>query len=554
MNDSSNQKAILDGLSTACIECFVRLLRGKGLYISENGGRVLFGFWVRAVCNAYLASNFSDLRVPTKGSISATTEALLMGRHVTPISTESAIDMLANVPFETLMFYSESSTHATSPNHLAKKNRWIAYWNQKLIEMLLSVAIGSILRIMRITKVRGVTLFYKPQWPPGPFIRMAISCRLLCFPLPETCLEKYKSPDSTHDKNLRIQLQRELALGLGGHKYLIRILVHYTPISLLESVLKNFQEMESYYDAYYKRTISVICSSVGWYYDDEFKLFAAVACSDGITLCGLQHGGNYEFIQGGYLNIDRYVTQKYVAWGSRGNESLCLPSPKLNMSLGRRRRKPLSTNDGGFAYISTSYPREVQDERFNEGPQRGYIEDAENFITTFRELSGHVIKFRPYPGDRFCEQSIAAAMKRNGIRYQLASRQSFVSLIDNTAVVLLDNLNTVYLECLFLDIPVIIYLNPKRSYNVVSETGLRDYARLKRAGVIHETVESVRVQLKTIATHDVQGWWTSPRVKLAVREFLMSFAESDGGYVHHWAEFVFKNQATFLKKNYETHN
>ena len=62
-------------------------------------------------------------------------------------------------------------------------------------------------------------------------------------------------------------------------------------------------------------------SAIGWYFNEEFKMFAAESAEQGVVLVGVQHGGGYGMLE--YLFQEDYelsITDKYFSWGWTRND------------------------------------------------------------------------------------------------------------------------------------------------------------------------------------------------------------------------------------------
>jgi putative transferase (TIGR04331 family) len=82
---------------------------------------------------------------------------------------------------------------------------------------------------------------------------------------------------------------------------------------------------------------------------------------------------------------------------------------------------------------------------------------------------------------------------------------------------------TTYLESLVLNIPTIIFWDPR--YWELRESAKPLFEKLKAVRIFHESPESAAYQM-TEVWNDVSGWWDNQEVQLAREEFCEHYANS----------------------------
>jgi putative transferase (TIGR04331 family) len=104
--------------------------------------------------------------------------------------------------------------------------------------------------------------------------------------------------------------------------------------------------------------------------------------------------------------------------------------------------------------------------------------------------------------------------------------------MNESRMVVFDNLGTGFLETLIGDVPTILFQNPN-----LWET--RDEARpyledLRRAGILWESPESAAAKVAEVYD-DPEAWWTQPAVQEARNRFVERYAYASPDWSKQWA-------------------
>lgn len=261
------------------------------------------------------------------------------------------------------------------------------------------------------------------------------------------------------------------------------------------------------------------------YMNDIFKVVAAEHIGKSIIVSH-QHGGNYNTTAApAEEHVERMCSDIFYTWGWKDSDiTKPLPHPMLNRpaisNADPSLRKPL--------LVLTSHPKQVFriqipviSSRFDD-----YLDEIRRFILSH----GDEIIVRPSPSD-FQQHSMKKLKQGIGNVMFDDCNNSFIDSILNATVVIQGHLATTYLECIAMDIPVIIFLNPARYSFVPSSRPL--FEKMKLAGILHDSPESAATHLKNLSGN-INDWWKSDSVQTFLDEFKYQHARTDTNWTATW--------------------
>jgi len=139
-------------------------------------------------------------------------------------------------------------------------------------------------------------------------------------------------------------------------KVFMNLLPRHLPTLVLEDYSSAVGEVSRLYPHY----PAAILSTVGWYFHDPFKFWAALASQKGIRLWTEQHGGTYGLFRfNSYELLESRIGDAYWVWGwADKNRSTTrnLPSTKLAIHSGRPRTNS-SPQPPWVLFIASAQPR-----------------------------------------------------------------------------------------------------------------------------------------------------------------------------------------------------
>lgn len=270
-------------------------------------------------------------------------------------------------------------------------------------------------------------------------------------------------------------------------------------------------------DAYYTTT--------GMYSNSIFQF--AVAEKIGKALIVMhQHGGNYNTAAvAEEEHIERMCSDVLFTWGwSDSPNTIPLPHPMLVRPSGAGS----ISSSGKPLLVMTSHPLNVFriqipviSSRYGE-----YLNDVMNFMSSYN--GDILVRTSPSDFQQHTQERMLSRMK--DIRFDDFSK-SFVERMLEASVVVQGHLATTYLECIAMNIPVILFLPPSRYRFIPSSRDLFD--QMKSVKILHDDPESAAKHLEEIHGN-IGDWWNSASVREFLKVFKKEHARSDPDWVKAW--------------------
>ncbi len=275
----------------------------------------------------------------------------------------------------------------------------------------------------------------------------------------------------------------------------------------------------------------IVGSAVGWFFNEEFKFFAADAVSKGAYLIDFQHGGGYGHSL--TLPVETISLEKdmFFTWGwnsKKHNEIKPLPSPHLY-----RLKDIHSPRHDKFLFIGTVNPR--YHFRFHTYLQPDdmpkYFEDKKVFFQALPDKIKKKTLYRPYQTDYGWGEIKAIKKVCPNAKYVLKGK--LVSWMKKVKLVVIDHPHTSYIEALTINVPCIFYWD----HDVyLMRSGAQGYFdALLKAGIHYKTPEDAGKKLIEVF-EDPIGWWRTKEVQDARNTFLERFGYSRKNWLKIWTE------------------
>lgn len=264
----------------------------------------------------------------------------------------------------------------------------------------------------------------------------------------------------------------------------------------------------------------LIFTSNSYLLDDVFKAWAAEKVDAGVPLVVGQHGGTYGIARW-FFNEEHQcaISDAFLSWGWE-NES----NPRV-IAVGNLKMigRDLSYNPkGGALVVGMTIPRYSYHMYSTPvaSQWQDYFEGMCRFVAALpQELREQVLVRLLSLDEGWCQK------QRWQERFpQIRLDEGVVpikGLIEKSRLYVSTYNATTFLESLAMNIPTIIFWDP-------NQWELRDsaapyFARLKQAGVFHESPESAACQMVKV-WDDVAGWWNQSEVQAARLYFCDRFA------------------------------
>ncbi|MDD2914599.1 MAG: LIC12162 family protein [Gallionella sp.] len=319
--------------------------------------------------------------------------------------------------------------------------------------------------------------------------------------------------------NQKIRQQFSLAkAGTSGFEQCVR---HLIAEQIPTLYLEGYQKLQATVDSlHWPKQPKLIFTSNNYNADEIFKAWAGAQIENGHPLVIGQHGGTlgaslWNFIEEHEQNIaDRCLT-----WGWSDGETKRYPTCALKLqgtSLG------LWNPCGGILLVTMVMPRYSywMYSGMVAGQTISYLNDQFRFAASLPDDLKQKLLVRLYPSDWGWSQAERWKNCQPGIKLA-STRSSFRSQMHQSRLVVATYNSTTFLETLGLNIPTIIFWNPKHWELRLSAQPYFD--RIKKVGIFHESPESAAAKAAEV-WNDVAKWWNQQDVQEARIFFCDHFA------------------------------
>jgi putative transferase (TIGR04331 family) len=306
------------------------------------------------------------------------------------------------------------------------------------------------------------------------------------------------------------------------------------PLDLPQNVVETYESLDNETGVTYPIPAKIIGSAVLWYFQDDFKHWAAKAAESGTKLMGIQHGGNYG--SASYMHVEEHelaITDYYCSWGwsssAEGAKIITLPASKL---VGRKR---LGANNKktGILLAVTSIPRYLlRLQNLNSGEFSDYLRWQFQFVASLspevkRDLK---IRFRSDYGQDLSERWTNAGCSEDYIQDW---RVNFNDSLKKSRLFVCGDLATVFAESLSADTPTILFCDP-RVFTIRPEAE-SFYKELSNAGILYDNPYAA-ARVANVVYDDVETWWNKPERQRARQNFCYHFARTSPTALSEWIE------------------
>ena len=280
-----------------------------------------------------------------------------------------------------------------------------------------------------------------------------------------------------------------------------------------------------------------IFTANSYHLDDMFKIWAAEKVSDGVPLIIGQHGGTF-----GMASVNQSeehqlkIADKWLSWGwdcTVRDNIVKFPSFQLS---GRACIKP--SKNGDILHVLSSMPRYFY-QHFSM-PVAGqfllYIENQLNFLDRLEINYLDFVRIRLDSSNESRGWDIPKALDVAGYSKHVdRSNERIPSLLSRSRLCICTHNATVFLECLEMNFPTIIFWEP--SHHEIRSDAVPFFDLLLEAGILFYTPEEAAKKVNTVA-HNVDEWWFSDQVQSARKKFCERYARSSDDWEREWGKFL----------------
>ncbi|MDV7340794.1 LIC12162 family protein [Terasakiella sp. A23] len=253
--------------------------------------------------------------------------------------------------------------------------------------------------------------------------------------------------------------------------------------------------------------------------DEIFKVWVAEAVEKESKLVIGQHGGLYGVAD--ILTLEEHeikISDAYLTWGWTKNN---VPKGSQTVPIGQlKNKRPLGVNHAQQPHgllITCAIPRYSYFLRsmIIAGQWLDYFDDQLAFIGDLPEPIRQAFLVRLYSDDYGWGQERRWRDKFDDINLDFGTVPIDQRIASSRVVVTTYNA-TSYLETFTMDVPTVMFWNPK--HWELRQEAIPFFDDLVRVGIMHHSPQSASEHVSQI-WDDVDQWWSSPDVRQVIKKF-----------------------------------
>jgi putative transferase (TIGR04331 family) len=342
----------------------------------------------------------------------------------------------------------------------------------------------------------------------------------------------YASDLSIDDLGLDSEKRKrlELAGSVSGFEcFLDKMLSKLFPKVYLES----FDDIKTKALKYYPKRPEVICTSVGYFALDGFKIWTADSIKNYNTKYYIgQHGGNMG-ISFWNQQEDHQIksSDTFFSWGwLDSNYSSIQPMPSIKLS----ERCVEQNDEGHILLVLTSLPKYFYNHYSTHigGQYLTYLSQQAEFLEKLNQQVSNILKIRL---DKVFDRNVKNKIPSQYYGSIDNSGKLFLDNVKNSRICICTHNGTTLLQMLSLNFPVIVFWDCK--YNEIKENAMSSIDELREVGIFHETPESAAEFLNQIV-NNISDWWGQEELQNKRKSFISKYAYRDDLWVNDWKKQI----------------
>jgi putative transferase (TIGR04331 family) len=343
--------------------------------------------------------------------------------------------------------------------------------------------------------------------------------------------ENFKLPLFVYNHELRHDLSQVFQSGSFNSKMFEKCLVDMIALNLPKSYLEGYDDIKKLANhCGLPDNPKVILAT--WTIPSEiFKIYAATKIENGSKLCLLSHG-NECHLYSDFHNHELEVCDRYFTWGWIGH------SAKHFLGFCQHTNKKVKTTGKEFSLllILTEIQRHI--EYLASVPSyeqyiKEYISDQIDFISFLDPSLLSILNVR------LAENHSSAAKEKIEKQFpelRFSYRNEDLNKLTYESKILVISYNqTSLIQALVANKPTVVFF--RRESHEMSSPSDDVYKALQACGIFHDTPFSAAKQINEV-WNDVDIWWQSPQVRLAVSMYCEKFGRESKTPTKDVCEFI----------------
>jgi putative transferase (TIGR04331 family) len=257
--------------------------------------------------------------------------------------------------------------------------------------------------------------------------------------------------------------------------------------------------------------------------DDMFKVWAAEKTECGSPLVIGQHGGHFGMDLWSFTEDHQIaISDRFLTWGwSEPTQDKITPVGNFKGFS----KKGVADKAGNALLVQTTMPLmsyHIYCVPVAAGQLLSYFEDQCSFVEALPLALRDQVLVRLQPGGGFHSEKQRWEEHFQALQLD-EGRQPIMGLMSKARLCISTCNSTTLLESMALNLPTIIFFNPK--HWELRDSAIPYFEQLKAVGIFHETPESAARQM-VMVWDDVADWWGSAVVQSVRREFCKRYVHS----------------------------
>lgn len=356
------------------------------------------------------------------------------------------------------------------------------------------------------------------------------------FPL-EMLIDKFEKGvpitevDYESRNNLKINLKKR---ALKNDDEFYRICLELISVNIPISIFERYSNIKNIINKVIKKNPIAMVSSNG-FVSDVWNILSAEKAKAGTKLINTQHGGGYgiQMFDGNEKHesevADIFIT---MGWGGSANKNkyVPMPCPVINQikcnTLGKNKK---------ILIIMNTYPRYFY--RMFSHPIGKYVSVYLKWFDDFLDylddnVSSNTL-VRLHPTDYEPGRQKAIKQKHAKLQFDDYSK-SFNYQLAQCKVAVSDTNQTTYLQSMAMNIPTIVFWNPKSTeLRLEAQSFIDDLVKVR---ILHYSPESAATFLNQ-NFNTISEWWNSSEVQETRKQFVSNYALLSKNWENDWIKF-----------------
>ena len=316
-----------------------------------------------------------------------------------------------------------------------------------------------------------------------------------------------------------------------------KLICNFFPQTVLNDFKKNLQNSGKFIKKTNGRMHSLVIGPliVGY---EPMKFISAIFTEFGGKLNISQHGSNYGFLESfpkmaaiEYQACDRFITWGWEKHSNYELDTKILPSPIMSKIRSQGQSKDAKI----ITLISNLIPLQGNNLASVPEPNHayGYRSDKVKYLKKINEEYLSSFRYKPYmPDHRGLPDKKFFSEKFPMIQI---IEKDLMSQMRQSRLVVIDHPGTSMLEAFSMNVPVIIFMNPKH-WGISKDTEIF-FDDLISSEILHLSPESSATHTNKIWS-DGRNWWHQKKVQDARMKFCDKFAKSNDRWRNEWVNFL----------------